>query len=497
MSFPITTTTTASSLPSSTEVDDTVRRSGMGTIPPNLSNHHNVINHQNFSNQHPTNLPPPPTFGTLSTPSASTSAPPAQQIPGIAPSLLLLLPSPHQNQYQHWHQYQEQQQQQQQPQYHQQAQPPTQPDPDPAQQPSPTAPYHAFHNDNSEDSQDNRHDPHNPQPFVYHTTTMIPAVLLQFVTQAMWPGLGLLGESYMLFSIGTLQPIWQLLYPECFHQQPSSSVSTQCHAAMFHRLAYAVVTGVIVGMVVVGYWASYMGRRRGSILTATFMCLGAVILTGVATWGSDQPLLVIRGMTLGLAIFGFGVGGEYPLAAASASEQAMTHHAASPTSTMTTIPSPAPPSFDEYRIHNYSHPEIHHHNLDHSHTATNYPGLAPVGDGLVIDTTAVAAAITTHQPHPSPTGESPVLSSFGLPRSVSSSLVPPTVAAVDEPTSAAPSAATNTSTANAAAPDGPSCPSFDHPLPALSQQQQQIKRGQQIQLVFSMQEWVSFCTHFY
>eukprot|EP00977_Amphora_coffeiformis_P019979 scaffold7729_cov172-Amphora_coffeaeformis.AAC.8 len=153
-----------------------------------------------------------------------------------------------------------------------------------------------------------------------------------------WPGLGLFGESYLLFSIGTLQPLWTILFPTCFVTHET------CRAAALHVVSYGTVLGIIVGMVVVGQLAQTTGRRWGSILTAAFMTTGAAGLTGTALWVSTTSTEddndgssyysasegMIWRLTTSLFLFGIGVGGEYPLAASSASEKAMTSTQVSP-----------------------------------------------------------------------------------------------------------------------------------------------------------------------
>jgi MFS family permease len=141
-----------------------------------------------------------------------------------------------------------------------------------------------------------------------------------FLSESVWPGLGLLGESYMLFSIGTLKPIFQLLFPECFRD---SHQAQECSQEILTPLTYSVVIGVISGMLLLGFLANKMGRRRGSICTASLMCFGAAGLTASACLFTDNPVLLFQMCSFFFAIFGVGVGGEYPLAAASASERSM------------------------------------------------------------------------------------------------------------------------------------------------------------------------------
>ena len=140
-----------------------------------------------------------------------------------------------------------------------------------------------------------------------------------YVQDCIWPGLGLFGESYLLFSLGTLQPLWTILFPDCF------ATFTTCRPGAVHALSYGAVVGVILGMIGVGRTAQSMGRRWGSLGTAGCMTVGAAGMTGTAFLLTDSGSegAMIRGLTASLFIFGMGVGGEYPLAASSASEKAM------------------------------------------------------------------------------------------------------------------------------------------------------------------------------
>jgi len=138
---------------------------------------------------------------------------------------------------------------------------------------------------------------------------------------AFWHGLGLFGESYLLFSVGTLRPLWETLYPACFDKYDSSACARPYLS--YQSMTYSVILGVMVGMVALGALANDIGRRLGSIITASLMALGAVCLTLSSVFLSDAPSALFPVMSLSLFVFGVGVGGEYPLSASSASERAM------------------------------------------------------------------------------------------------------------------------------------------------------------------------------
>ena len=129
-----------------------------------------------------------------------------------------------------------------------------------------------------------------------------------------WPGLGLFGESYLLFSIGTMQPIWEMLFEECFYED--------CAPSLLSALHYSVVLGVISGMLAIGYASKFTGRRTGSLITACLMASGAAGLTMTSLFLTENQETLVRSMVFFWFLFGVGVGGEYPMAASQASENA-------------------------------------------------------------------------------------------------------------------------------------------------------------------------------
>jgi len=161
--------------------------------------------------------------------------------------------------------------------------------------------------------------------------------LKTFLVESVWPGLGLLGESYMLFSLGIFEPVWELLFPECYRYIAAADADIQMirintcllggdgNLSRISLLPVVTVLGLMAGMVGMGSAARWTGRRTGSIGTATCMCAGGYGMTLVAFLElfQNQQRLAMRALALSLFVLGVGVGGEYPLAAASASERAM------------------------------------------------------------------------------------------------------------------------------------------------------------------------------
>jgi hypothetical protein len=105
--------------------------------------------------------------------------------------------------------------------------------------------------------------------FVPAPSTSCCGYFVYWIKNAAWPGMGLFGESYVLFSVGTLGPIWNVLFDNCF-------AFNECQPRLLHSMTYSVVLGVITGMLLLGYYARMIGRRKGSIITASIMCGGSL-----------------------------------------------------------------------------------------------------------------------------------------------------------------------------------------------------------------------------
>ncbi|KAL7486255.1 hypothetical protein ACHAW6_011839 [Cyclotella cf. meneghiniana] len=163
----------------------------------------------------------------------------------------------------------------------------------------PTTPYHQTHEDTNNSTTDD----------ISSTSTTL------------WHGLGLFGESYLLFSIGTLKPLWTTLYPSCFDER-DDTVCPRPYLS-YKSITYSVVSGVILGMILLGTLGNTLGRRRGSILTASLLAAGSLGMTACSLVLSSWPSILFPAMSVCLFVFGVGVGGEYPLSASSASERAM------------------------------------------------------------------------------------------------------------------------------------------------------------------------------
>ncbi|CAG8959983.1 hypothetical protein HYFRA_00012700 [Hymenoscyphus fraxineus] len=134
-----------------------------------------------------------------------------------------------------------------------------------------------------------------------------------YLRNAVLPGAGLGLEGYVLFSIGNLTPLFAAVWPSCWKNY------TDCDKTWVDGVQYLEVVGIIVGQILVGYLGDRMGRRFGLIQDATIMFLGLLMLC--ASWGTTlNSWVIFYGWTL--FFYGIGVGGEYPMTATAAMENA-------------------------------------------------------------------------------------------------------------------------------------------------------------------------------
>ena len=151
-------------------------------------------------------------------------------------------------------------------------------------------------------------DYHNPSPSYSSSSSCLKRWWINYL----WPGMGLFGESYLLFSIGILTPIWKELYPNCFDEDVAAAT---CRPRLIQSLTYGVVVGVILGMIVIGYASNVIGRKTGSIVTASLMSLGSASLFALSALfthdvdadDSDSAVPLFRGTVISLFVFGVGM----------------------------------------------------------------------------------------------------------------------------------------------------------------------------------------------
>lgn len=124
-------------------------------------------------------------------------------------------------------------------------------------------------------------------------------------------GMGLFVEGYTLFSVGNLSSLFEDVWPSCW------KTNTICTANEIASLNYLEIIGIIFGQLVVGVIGDWIGRRWGMIQDVVVMFFATILLT--AMWGKTMAGWVAMYIT-SLFIYGFGVGGEYPMTSTRAME---------------------------------------------------------------------------------------------------------------------------------------------------------------------------------
>jgi len=129
------------------------------------------------------------------------------------------------------------------------------------------------------------------------------------------PGLGMFCEAYIIFSSGQIGPFQSAMWPTCFNTY------VNCEAQYVQHLSgYIQIVGIIAGMIFWGPMGDIIGRKWGSRCVAVVFLTGVIMLTFTAFAQSAYAYFVY--FLISQTWYGFGVGGEYPMASASAAERA-------------------------------------------------------------------------------------------------------------------------------------------------------------------------------
>jgi MFS family permease len=150
-----------------------------------------------------------------------------------------------------------------------------------------------------------------PVPLFYFTN---PLEAWRWIMSWFIPGMGMFCEAYFVFSIGNIKQIFPYEYPNCWKAHKTCTIN------MTRAPDYVQIIGIILGMCTLGYLGDKIGRKWGSVFTVSIMMVGCILLTltGIGLSGRQMAIWYI----VAQFVFGYGVGGEYPMAAGSAAERA-------------------------------------------------------------------------------------------------------------------------------------------------------------------------------
>jgi MFS family permease len=164
-------------------------------------------------------------------------------------------------------------------------------------------------------------------------------------------------EAYIIITTGQIKTIWHSAYPLCFYPTHEMICPNQIHCCgsfpntpdtcglndpdyatdgMLHQncnpdgtynsnlmcnestiggISYAEFAGIMIGMVTFGKVADLLGKHPAGMLTAVFQVIGVAMMTFYSSENRNVMFVVFE---IFFFVFGFGVGGEYPLTAANA-----------------------------------------------------------------------------------------------------------------------------------------------------------------------------------
>ncbi|GAB9477122.1 Inorganic phosphate transporter [Globisporangium polare] len=121
-------------------------------------------------------------------------------------------------------------------------------------------------------------------------------------------GLGFFNDAYDLFVMNVVNVV--------LTEQYGADVYTP---AMKANVSAAALVGAVAGQLVFGLLADRLGRKVNMVVTCVILIVGGIMCAG-AYGGSPEGTLWV--LVVARGVLGFGIGGEYPLSASAAAEDA-------------------------------------------------------------------------------------------------------------------------------------------------------------------------------
>lgn len=169
-------------------------------------------------------------------------------------------------------------------------------------------------------------------------------------------GTGLFIEAYMIITTGQITLIWENEYPECwlagksphcpnvvqccgtFKDNPlevngtcnldmvNSMLCTSegnypdqllCNKKIDNSISYSSFAGIMLGMLTFGYVCDWIGHTKAGVLTSLLQLVGVTVM---AFYDSPNISRIFLYFAIFFGIFGWGIGGEYPITAHMAAD---------------------------------------------------------------------------------------------------------------------------------------------------------------------------------
>jgi MFS family permease len=124
-------------------------------------------------------------------------------------------------------------------------------------------------------------------------------------------GAGLFSDGYVNNSIGTVNTILAILYPEEYVGSPAQA-----------NVSSIAFVGTVVGQLFFGYVADYHSRKSGMIASVIILIVFTILASGA--WGAHGSIYgMLAALTAYRFFLGIGIGGEYPAGSVAAAEATM------------------------------------------------------------------------------------------------------------------------------------------------------------------------------
>lgn len=171
-------------------------------------------------------------------------------------------------------------------------------------------------------------------------------------------GVGMFVEALVIITTGQIKTIWHAEFPECwdaekeqhcpnniqccglfvntpFNTNDNTCAATLeppgfcqgdanlypdsllCNSRVTSSVSYSEFAGIMAGMLAFGIVCDMIGRKNAGTLTSILMIVG---ISGMTLFDSNNTSTLFIAFSTFFAVFGFGVGGEYPLTASGAAE---------------------------------------------------------------------------------------------------------------------------------------------------------------------------------
>ncbi|KAH9145922.1 hypothetical protein LEN26_004976, partial [Aphanomyces euteiches] len=121
-------------------------------------------------------------------------------------------------------------------------------------------------------------------------------------------GLGFFNDAYDLSVVNIINVILEHQYSKKVYD-----------SSMKSNVSSAALIGAVLGQLAFGVLGDIYGRKNCMIATCLLLIVGGILCA--AAYGGE-PINTLWFLVIARGVLGFGIGGEYPLAASSSSEDA-------------------------------------------------------------------------------------------------------------------------------------------------------------------------------